>query len=163
MGYDKRCEKLSSCATQARELVKLIEGEISNTRMMTTTTTTTTTFLLLSRKSQDTIISFLDDCHKVDGRQSYHYLTIHKCNVIALLTIDEALLQLDEGINSYDSEKLENIIKVLGSLYEYLNMAPYCSTITTNSHLADVMELHKLQYMGRGMKYLQKRKELGFY
>jgi hypothetical protein len=159
MGYDQRCEKMSSCATQARALVKLIEGEISNTGG--TSSEEIMTFILLSRKSQDTILSFLDDCHKADGRQSYHYLTVYKCNVLALLTVDEALRQVDEG--AYDSSKLENITKVLYSLHEYLNGGSFCSTITINTHIAGMMELHKLQYVGRGMEYLKKRKELGLY
>jgi hypothetical protein len=152
-GYDQRCEKMSSCAIQARELVKLIESDA----------TLKANSAYKPQKIQDKFIAFLDECHRVDGGKTYHYLTVYKCNAMALLTVDEALRQVYDAMNSgyYESAKSEHVLRALEALYDYLNdNSLFCSTIKANARAAEMMELYKLQYVGRGMEYLKKRSEL---
>ena len=159
LGYDQRCEKMSSCAIQARELVKLIENEA----VLKANNTATDKFISLPPQTQEKFIKFLDECHRVDGGKTYHYLTVYKCNAMALLTVDEALRQVYDAMNSgyYESAKSEHVLRVLESLYDYLNdNSLFYSTIKANAHASEMMELYKLQYVGRGMEYLKKRSEL---
>ena len=103
-----------------------------------------------------TIVHFLDNCHKVDG-VSQHYLTVYKCNAIALLTVEEALQQVYE---EPESSKKENALKVLEDVQHYLvNSAMFSSTISANSNVNAKLELYKLQYQGRGIEYLNLRKQ----
>ena len=151
LGYDPRCEKMSSCAIQARELVKLIESEKVNAADKP------------PRIIQEKLITFLDECHRADGGKTYHYLTVYKCNAMALLTVDEALRQVYDAMNSayYESAKSEHVLRALEALYDYLNdNSLFSATIKANAHAGEMMELYKLQYVGRGMEYLKKRRDL---
>ena len=153
-GYDQRCEKMSSCAIQARELVKLIESDATLKKVNAADK---------PPRIQEKFITFLDECHRVDGGKTYHYLTVYKCNAMALLTVDEALRQVYDVMNSgyYESAKSEHVLRALEALYDYLNdNSLFSATIKANAHAGEMMELYKLQYVGRGMEYLKKRSEL---
>ena len=120
--YSKsRCDKLSCCARQARKLVKLIRDDLEANNQPYSGSRFSI-IPLISKQCKDDVFEILND-----GDEKY--LTVYKCNCIALLIMDEAFLQIDETL-MIDSDLNTNVKKVLDSLYiEFKNSEKYSSQV----------------------------------
>jgi hypothetical protein len=173
-----RCDSQSSCAEKARELIKIIIHDIELLRKPTSVVTPSKNngeeeddgldnndlcyddcqygkqIPFISKKCRQDIFTFLDKCSDGRGGENDCYLSRHKCSVIALMTIEEALIQVQVGM-AYDLHIQEQLVKVFEGLHLHLsNKSNFSSTIDT-PRIAERLELKKLQYSGRGMEYLK--------
>jgi hypothetical protein len=169
-----RCDAQSACAEKSRELIKIIIRDIESrgdkTRRVGEVESSGDRGLdddchyddqqddkqipFISKKCRRDIFMFLDRCSDSRGSENDCYLSRHKCNVIALMTIEEALAQVQVGM-ACGSHIQEQLAKIFEGLHLHLsNTSNFSSTIAIPL-IAEKLELKKLQYSGRGMEYLE--------
>jgi hypothetical protein len=143
------CDSQSACAQQARALIKLISQDIEKHFCGFETGSDVP---IISKQCRDSVFTLMDEC----GNDNHFFLSRHKCNAIALLTIEEALLQVHIGMTSaHEVPMKEKLIKVLQGLQLNLSNASIFSSTIDIPCIAEKLELKKLQHTGRGMEYLK--------
>ena len=148
-----RCDVQSSCAEQARMMVKLIVHDIEK-YYDCTENNFHCKIPIISKECRDLIKVLLDKCGDNEASQDC-FLTRHNCNALALLTIDEALSQVEVGMSSAHEISMKGkVMKVLEGLQTNLR-DNYSPTIVDTPLISAKLELKKLQYTGQGMEYLK--------
>jgi hypothetical protein len=168
-----RCDSQSSCAEKSRELIKIIIRDIESRNKTICVDENdhnddceegvdddgggyqqdSKQIPYISKECRRDIFTFLDKCSDGRGSENDCYLSRHKCSVIALMTIEEALMQVQVGMVC-DFHIQEQLVEVFEGLHLHLsNNSNFSSTIDI-PRVAERLELKKLQYTGRGMEYL---------
>jgi hypothetical protein len=168
-----RCDSQSSCAEKSRELIKIIIRDIESRNKTICVDENdhnddceegvdddgggyqqdSKQIPYISKECRRDIFTFLDKCSDGRGSENDCYLSRHKCSVIALMTIEEALMQVQVGMVC-DFHIQEQLVEVFDGLHLHLsNNSNFSSTIDI-PRVAERLELKKLQYTGRGMEYL---------
>jgi hypothetical protein len=171
-----RCDSQSSCAEKSRELIKIIIRDIESRNKIIRADENdhnddceeggdddedlgggyqqdSKQIPYISKECRRDIFTFLDKCSDGRGSENDCYLSRHKCSVIALMTIEEALMQVQMGIVC-DFHIQEQLVKIFEGLHMHLsNNSNFFPTIDI-PRVAERLELKKLQYTGRGMEYL---------
>ena len=152
-----RCDSLSACARQARKVVKLIRDDLVNNNYDASTTSYRAWRLsiipLISKQCKDEIFDALND-----GEEKY--LSVYKCNCIALLIVEEAISQIDDESVVGDYDFNSNIKLVLNSLYsEFNDSGKYTACIQNFPSKSENLKLEELKYCGKGIEYLKLKAE----
>ena len=152
-----RCDIQSTCAEQARILIKLIVSDIEKFYNSNKDQCKGAVFQgkipIISKECRDLIKALLDRCGESETTQD-NFLTLHNCNALALLTIEEALMQVETGMASaHEISMKEKVMKVLEGLQ--INLRDNYSPTIGIPIIAAKLDLKKLQYTGKGMEYLK--------
>jgi hypothetical protein len=152
-----RCDSLSACARQARKLVKLIRDDLTNNNHNASTSygaSRLSIIPLISKQCKDEIFDVLND-----GEE--RYLSVYKCNCIALLIIEEAISQINDESVVGDYDFNSSIKLILNSLHTEFDTdsGKYTAYIQNFPSKSENLKLEKLKYCGKGIEYLKLKAE----
>lgn len=176
MGCHKRCDSQSKCAECARKLLAVIQhfhanhsesdllfdGNINDEVSMEYVRIIRA---LLDLVFDEKIPPNIHCCKDMDGNPknmyviSERYFSVHKCNVLALMIVEEAVLQFQDSVKhdvffSMNSSSVEaSTLETLERLIDEVKSSKYSSK--TNSDVLDEkLRIYTLKFTGQGMQYL---------